>query len=343
METQEDKQTNDDSPDTDLKERRKILAELEHREQSARKLLAFHQLLFLVGLALIIVGVFFWVQTTFVSELFIDDKFNEDYSRHRGIAANVKFFGGSFILMATVIFSYLYMAGFTLRKHRDIDDSSAEKEHAGRDDNVIILALLRSIDRSLEHRKLESVLSNQERAEVINKISETIEIQLNESLLSKIEKKYGTAIYSQVLADRAEKLLGSTISRLREYGDKLQRKASVNLIWGIASTLAAIMILSFVVMNASPPKEATQIVAVFYYTSRLFLVFLVQGISIFFLNLYNTTLRNIMYINNEITNYEAKRDSLVLSLNSGNTDAAKSSLLTLSMTERNFILRKGEA
>jgi hypothetical protein len=160
--------------------------------------------------------------------------------------------------------------------------------------------------------------------------------------LSRIEEKYGLAIQNQKLSETAKKSLDSTVSRLKSYADKLQEKASVNLAWGIASTLTAILILAFVLINASPSPEAAQIVMVFYYTSRVLLVLLVQGISIFFLNLYKATLNNIMYVNNEITNYEARRDALVLSLNSGNVGSVQSILLSLALTERNFALKKGE-
>lgn len=325
----------------DLEDRRKVLDELHYREHNKAQQQTNRRILFIISLALIIVGIFFWAQTTFVTELFIYGNFSEKDPSDLRVASTVKLFGSFFILFSTVIFSYLYMAGFDPRKQRQskTDDST---EALRTDDGITLIALLRSIDRSIEKGKLESVLSSEEREAVISKISETVESQLNDSLLSRIEEKYGLAIQNQKLSETAKKSLDSTVVRLKSYADKLQEKASVNLAWGIASTLTAILILSFVLINASPPQEATQIVIVFYYTSRVLLVLLVQGISIFFLNLYKATLNNIMYINNEITNYEAKRDALVLSLNSGNIESSHSILLSLALTERNFALKKGE-
>ncbi len=112
--------------------------------------------------------------------------------------------------------------------------------------------------------------------------------------------------------------------------------------YGIGATILAITVLIYVLFNAAAPDGASQIQSIFYYTSRLFLVLLVQGISIFFLNLYKTTLNNVLYISNEITNHESKRDSLAIALNGGSTETADSMLTSLANTERNFILKKGE-
>lgn len=333
-----------DLPEEDLRGRRNLLDELHYREQRKSQQQTNRHILFIISLALIIVGIFFWVQTTFVTELFIYGSFNEKDPSDLRVASNVKLFGSFFILFSTVIFSYLYMAGFDPRNQRQttLEGATEKQEVLSNTDIITLIAILRSIDRSIEKGKLESVLSAEEREAIIAKISETVEAQLNESLVSRIEEKYGLAIQNQKLSEAAGKSLDSTVSRLKSYADKLQEKASVNLAWGIASTLTAILILALVLINASPPAEASQIVIAFYYTSRVLLVLLVQGISIFFLNLYKSTLNNIMYINNEITNYEARRDALVLSLNSGNVESAQSILLSLALTERNFALKKGE-
>lgn len=301
--------------------------------------------IFLAVLTVFIValGLFFWFQTEIVASTF-SNTYAFEYSLSsdkQKVIDNIRVLSGFLLLFSTVIIFYLFLTGFSpkiLRRRKD-----RQKEQCfDFDEKKEIITLLSSLHIAIEKGKLESSLSEQEREQVISAISQTVENQLNASLLEMIESKYGNIIYRDKLGNKAEKLLNSTITRLELYNNDLKNKASVNLIYGIASTIGAIMILVFVLMNTQAPESNSQIDTVFYYTSRLFLVLLVQGVSIFFLNLYKSTLSNILYINNEITNHEAKRDALVMSLSGKNENNLTQVLNSLSATERNFILKKGE-
>lgn len=291
----------------------------------------------------VMLGVFFWFQTEIIASTF-SYQYSRPYASDtakKEVIDNIKVLAGFLLLFATVFVSYLFMVGFNPLKSRKRKEN---KEGQGFDINEKkeIIKLLDSLNTAIEKGKLESALSEQEREQIISTISKTVETQLNASLLEMIESKYGNVVYRDKLGDKAERLLNSTISRLESYNEDLKKKASVNLIYGIAATIGAIMLLVFVLMNTQAPETNSKIDTVFYYTSRLFLVFLVQGISIFFLNLYKSTLNNILYINNEITNHESKRDALVMSINGNSEDNLASVLVSLSSTERNFILKKGE-
>lgn len=319
-----------------------LIKELEFRQEVESQRHAMRMLIFIFGLSLMMTGIFFSAQSEIVADLFVYGEFNIADRSDRAVLSNVKIFGGIFILVSTVFFAYLYMVGFSPKRRREENSVVPDGSNSFEKDSVAIVALLKSINSSLEQGKLESVLSESERSEIISNISSTVESHLNESLLSKIEEKYGSAIHSEKLSGHAEKALTGTISRLKKYAEDLSSKASVNLAYGIGATIGAIGILILVLFNASAPDNANNIDTVFYYTSRLFLVLLVQGVSIFFLNLYKTTLNNVLYINNEITNYEAKRDSLAVTLKLGDKETTSAMLVSLSATERNFTLKKGE-
>lgn len=306
-----------------------------------RKRRSIFAILFLSSIILLFAGLFFLTQTDAVSVYFMRNVYYSEVDIDR-IYGMIKLYGGGLALSSLVIFSYMYMIGFDLKVFREEpkDQSFAIQ---GSEELKSINKILKSIDKSIAQGKLENSLSLEERDLIINKLSETVESQLNESLLSKIQEKYGSAIHDDVLSGLASASLNSTVDRLNGYSKDLQKKATINLIWGIAATLTAIMILGFVLMNAHPPEKASQILITFFYTSRFMLVLLVQGVAIFFLNLYKVTLNNSMYINNEITNYEARRDSLVLAIKVGSTKAIEPILLSLALTERNFTLKKGES
>jgi len=317
-------------------EEKKKLNELEIHLMNKRRKYSYQRLMFSVSFISLVIGFFLIL----LPEAFMS--FFYGFSDERAINT-IKLTGGFLILISTVGFSNLYMSGFSPKRIQENESENNNISDEKVSEYLELVSLLKSIDKSIEKGKLESTLSEHERSEIIKNISTTIESQLNESLVQKIEEKYGTTIYNDKLSDKANELLTNTISRLKNEAEKLQSKATVNLSYGIASTIIAIFILIFVLMNAEPPKEATTITTVFYYTSRLFLVLLVQGISIFFLRLYKATLNDLMYINNEITNYEARRDALVLAFNLKETKSTIDMLSLLANTERNFILKKGES
>lgn len=328
---------NNDKSLSDEMHRMDVISEMMDRKRKRR---SFFAILFLSSIVLLFLGVFCLTQTDAVSAFFMQDKYYSNSAKER-IYVFTKFLGGGFTLASLVIFSYLYMIGFDLKRfHENPKAQSFAIE--GNEEWVLIRKLLKSIDKSIAQGRLENSLSSEERDLIINKLSETVESQLNESLLLKIQEKYGSAIHDDVLSNLASASLNSTVDRLKDYSENLQKKANVNLIWGIGATLTAIMILGFVLMNAHPPEKSTQILITFFYTSRFMLVLLVQGVAIFFLNLYKITLNNSLYINNEITNYEARRDSLVLAIKAGSAKAIEPILLSLALTERNFTLKKGE-
>ncbi|EEX41147.1 hypothetical protein [Vibrio furnissii] len=321
-----------------------VLERLKQNQQKSEYNDGVQRLLAVLTVFTIMLGVFFWFQTEIVASTF-SYQYSSEYSSDtakREVIDNIKVLAGFLLLFSTVFVSYLFMVGFNPRNLRRRKANKEEQEFDINEKNEII-KLLGTLYAAIERGKLESALSEQERDQVISTISKTVETQLNASLLEMIESKYGSVVYRDKLADKAERLLNSTISRLESYNEDLKKKASVNLIYGIASTIGAIMLLVFVLMNTQAPETKSQIDTVFYYTSRFFLVLLVQGVSIFFLNLYKSTLSNILYINNEITNHESKRDALVMSINGNNEDNLASVLVGLSSTERNFILKKGES
>ncbi|MFM5239319.1 hypothetical protein ACEUAP_18240 [Aeromonas veronii] len=320
------------------------LERLKINQKKREKSDALQSFLAVLTVLTIMLGIFFWVQAEIVASTF-SYRYSDPYASNavkKEVIDNIKVISGFLLLFATVFVSYLFMVGFNPRGLRKRKVSNKEQQF-DLDEKKEIVKLLDSLHTAIEKGKLESALSEQERQQVISTISQTVESQLNSSLLEMIESKYGNTVYRDKLASKAERLLNSTISRLEAYNEDLKKKASVNLIYGIASTIGAIMLLVFLLMNTQAPETNSQIDTIFYYTSRLFLVLLVQGVSIFFLNLYKATLSNILYINNEITNHESKRDALVMSLNWNSEENLANVLSSLSSTERNFILKKGES
>ncbi len=323
--------------------RKDIIDELSNRKKKEVEQQQARLKTFLFGLVFFVVGIYTWIESELVASYFVYNSFDGSDRYLKEAINNAKITGSFLVLISTVFFAYLYMVGFHPRKVRNqIIASTTNGDGARATDDIEIVTLLKSIDTSIRNGRLDSALSEHDRNEIVIKISETIESQLNSSLLSRIEEKYGESIHDEKMSLMAYEKLDGTIQRLKDYVEDLKNKATVNLVYGITATIFAIGILVFVLFNASHSDNVSKIATILYYTSRLFLVILVQGISIFFLNLYKSTLNNVSYVNNEITNHEAKRDALSIMLRSGNRDATTTLLVSLAATERNFTLKKGE-
>lgn len=75
---------------------------------------------------------------------------------------------------------------------------------------------------------------------------------------------------------------------------------------------------------------------------RVLLVVFIEVFAYFFLKLYKNGLSEIKYFQNELTNIESKLAAVEFSHLTKNQDALKISIESLSKTERNFILEKGQ-
>ena len=145
-------------------------------------------------------------------------------------------------------------------------------------------------------------------------------------------------------------------NRLKKEIDNLSRRANLNLIIGIITTISGVVILaSFVLLPNSDAVNVSVIdkavvnlevssallPALLEYLPKLTLVILIEIFAFFFLKLYKYSLLEVKFFQNEMTNCEMKMIALIVSLNRGETHIEKT-ISSFSNIERNFILKKGE-
>ena len=76
---------------------------------------------------------------------------------------------------------------------------------------------------------------------------------------------------------------------------------------------------------------------------RLSLVILIELFAYFFLKLYKSSLSEIKYFQNELSNFEAKYVSLRIAIMDKDRGVFDEVIKTLARTERNYILEKGQS
>ncbi|MGE8165193.1 hypothetical protein ACQKRQ_34220 [Paraburkholderia sp. NPDC080076] len=155
-----------------------------------------------------------------------------------------------------------------------------------------------------------------------------------------------------------ERLSDSSITirkRLSREISDLRLRSNINLAIGMAITISGLYLLwtTVSIIDASAllknlASEGAETNAKFVKNlvlpmfPRVLLVVFIEVFAYFFLRLYKAGLEEIKYFQNELTNVEAKLVSVEFAHITGSTESLKSALETLSHTERNFVLEKGQ-
>ncbi|MGY5801884.1 hypothetical protein ACXHMN_11155 [Rhizobium sp. LEGMi12c] len=132
--------------------------------------------------------------------------------------------------------------------------------------------------------------------------------------------------------------------RLTDALDSLERRANLNLIFGIVISIAGTTLLwYFILLSTAEISENINIESLaIRFTMRLSIVIFVQIFSYFFLRLYRYSIFETKYFQNELTNLEYRYAAFVAAIGSGDKKLLSTIATELSKTERNFILKKGE-
>lgn len=164
-----------------------------------------------------------------------------------------------------------------------------------------------------------------------------------DAILSEIETRWRS---ERVKADQeadSQSRMSDMRHRLMEEVTALQRRGNLNLVFGGLVTAGALYVLWTTLSVQIDPawkSDPWQLVTVF--GPRLTLALFLQVFAYFFLKLYRTSLAEIKYFQNEMTNIEAKQLALITSMRSGNAEYVKEVVASLLATERNHILSKDQ-
>jgi hypothetical protein len=151
----------------------------------------------------------------------------------------------------------------------------------------------------------------------------------------------GTLYSVEEVKSPLERRLAIATSRLyREISD-LGRRGNTNLLIGILTTVIGVCILVYVVYTSVNDELGWN--SGIHAILRLRIAVFVQTFAYFFLRLYKTSLDDIKYYQNEITNLESKWLALDAVIEEKDKALLKIVVDALSKTERNFILKKGDS
>lgn len=241
----------------------------------------------------------------------------------------------SVVTILAVVYLLLNYLNFGNEKLRSLDEMSE------------VLDQLETLGKKVELNKVDidtDALARSFPEEKWEKVSDNILEKAKNISIEEITKKATLQLSDNLTKNRIEQLdqhFYQTYDRLNQEIDALGRRGNLNLSIGIITTLAGFIIFGFLVFNISVSSDEFSIVKDFL--PRLSLVFLIELFAYFFLGLYKSSLTEIKYFQNEITNLETWHLSLQQAMILDDNETTKNLLERLSSTERNFLLKKGES
>jgi len=181
----------------------------------------------------------------------------------------------------------------------------------------------------------------EQKDEFISDIKKKIKNTATDEFIEEIRREIITSTEKDAIIDTIDEKCSESITRLNRETSALGRRGNLNLVLGILTTITGLFILYIYVSKINiDPKEPMLIAANFL--PRLTLVIFIELFAYFFLKLYKSNLNEIKYFQNELTNIELKFVSLRTAVIKNDEKMIGEVITSLSTTERNFILEKGQ-
>ncbi|MBU0631654.1 hypothetical protein KKA17_03335 [bacterium] len=263
------------------------------------------------------------------------------------------------LLVSVVSFAFLYLQSGGDKSDDSLTSSQAKKIYSEINSSKKELEIYKNqisiLNEKLEIYESEKGLSEEEKQKIIDGAVE----QTSEDAIQKIFKLEADKLKDKIKEDLSfERLLDSSenvINRLmREIAD-LRLRSNINLLIGMSITAVGLYLLWSTVSMVDASALLKQLASegadsngkflknlILPIVPRILLVIFVEIFAYFFLRLYRDGLSEIKYFQNELTNVESKLVAVEFSYLTNNQDALKIAIESLSKTERNFILEKGQ-
>ena len=227
-----------------------------------------------------------------------------------------------------------YESQFKL-KHSDIADT------VNRAVGLAVHNAEQRLARLERDRQNTAILTEPERQRLVNDISARLQHEAAADLLERLESQARARTAKLAKHDMIEEQFAISARRLNGEIMALGRRGNLNLALGIVTTVVGLSLLGYFVIRTSSQPEVLPTFAV-HFIPRLSLVVFIEVFAYFFLKLYKATLSEIKYFQNELTNIEAKFTAARAAFALEDPKVAESVIKQLVLTERNYLLKKGE-
>ena len=241
-------------------------------------------------------------------------------------------------------------SGFATRLYSPLEltfesDIAKENKNIIFDKDKRVDELLKDMEARIESKlsqieEREGGINPTEKEEMLSSIKENIQRELLSYASSEAEKKI---LQKASDALRLEKMLSvqdTLRNRLSREIDALSRRGNLNLVLGCLTTVTGLALLGYLTLGSISVDNVGDFAL--HYTPRITLILFIEVFGYFFLRLYRSSLDDIKYFQNELTNVETKYLALHMALKSGDSKVVEGLISQMAQTERNFVLNKGQ-
>lgn len=250
----------------------------------------------------------------------------------------------------SLILTYL-QTGFKVQNSIELQARHLQEERSMRlaEEDVAVARTVQEFDGRIA--ELEAALSKTrdaignigaaERAGIVDDLRASLQQEAAASVLAELRNAVEhEQERSSVEIDLAARLDDSR-SRIQKELEALGWRGNLNLALGAITTVIGISLLGVSVFWEV--KATTDMMSlVSHFVPRVTLVLLIEIFAFFFLSLYKSSLGEIKYFQNEITNIECWQSALRIAVHDGSSSLLAEVVAKLSSAERNHILAKGE-
>lgn len=177
---------------------------------------------------------------------------------------------------------------------------------------------------------------------VLEEVRDFSESILVEDLVDRATSKVEEKITKTSIRDDVRSVFYETQIRLEREVQRLNLSGRFSLAFGAVISITGIMGLGYILIS-DPRTYLNTFDLVGHYAPRAGLVILLELLSFFFLGLYKSSLEDVKFYQNELTNIEQKLAAYsMVSVISDDTYIERMAKMLVE-TERNFRLKKGES
>lgn len=311
---------------------------------------------FIAASALIAVGILLYYVVVLNPSLNMErynysDRYAAELRRNVGLWALV-FFG---IAGAGIVMFYL-QTGFRKinKKNAELYSYQSEIEklrssfvEAGKVEKAKLELIEKKVNDlgTISSQNVSDILTDEQKASIADSIKTQLQSESANVIIEEFEERYRSESEKKLALRELFDQFSQTRERLSKEVSSLGWRGNLNLTLGILISIVGVSTLwSFInSINYNPEKLNSYISFAGYFVPRLSLVILIELFAYFFLNLYRSSLSEIKYFQNELTNVEMKYVALTMALSVESNKVYDPIALSFASTERNFILNKGQS
>ncbi|ELY3545854.1 hypothetical protein SMX40_003408 [Cronobacter turicensis] len=192
-----------------------------------------------------------------------------------------------------------------------------------------------------KNNSIEEAISEKDRDELVEILKSDILASSKATISAEILNEIKNQLSKKNDREEIELVFLRTLERLNSETQALTRRGNLNLsLGGITAVIGLSFLGYFIINNAQPTSDKMAFITSF--TPRLSLVILIEVFAYFFLKLYKSSLSEIKYFQNEMTNIESKLAAIKCSIVFPENPTTSALIKAIGFTERNAILKKGQ-